>query len=361
MERLSLLELTGEDATTRKSSVFERKSGRKKGVMGGRFNLTVAVERWPIRGGFTISRGSKHETVVVVATVFDGVHTGHGECVPYGRYGESVEGVVAAIEACSGDVARGLARTDLAGILRAGAARNALDCALWDLEAKRARRRAAELAGLPPLHAVPTALTISLGPPEEMAARAREAAGYPLLKLKLDGKGDAERLDAVRKVAPQMRLIVDANEAWQANDIESLLAAAAAAGVELVEQPLPAGNDDLLAHIERVVPVCADESVHDRASLDSLAGRYDAVNIKLDKTGGLTEALLVTERARALGLKIMVGSMVATSLAMAPALLLAQDADWVDLDGPLMLAHDREPGLVYAGGMVSPPPPALWG
>jgi L-alanine-DL-glutamate epimerase-like enolase superfamily enzyme len=194
-----------------------------------------------------------------------------------------------------------------------------------------------------------------------MAEQAREAKHYPLLKLKLGGHGDEERLEAVREAVPKVRLIADANEAWQPSDIESLLAAAAAAGVELVEQPLPAGNDDLLAHIERRVPICADESVHDRALLERLVGRYDAVNIKLDKTGGLTEALLVAERARALGLKIMAGSMVATSLAMAPALLLAQDADWVDLDGPLLLERDRVPGLAYSGGIVSPPSPALWG
>jgi L-alanine-DL-glutamate epimerase-like enolase superfamily enzyme len=194
-----------------------------------------------------------------------------------------------------------------------------------------------------------------------MAEAARQAGAHPLLKLKLGGEGDAERLLAVRQAVPQARLIADANEAWQPHETESLLAAAAAAGVELVEQPLPAGNDEILQRIERAVPVCADESVHDRASLETLPQRYDAMNIKLDKTGGLTEALLVVGRARALGLKIMVGSMVATSLAMAPALLLAQDADFVDLDGPLLLARDRVPGLTYEAGMVFPPPPELWG
>jgi L-alanine-DL-glutamate epimerase-like enolase superfamily enzyme len=206
-----------------------------------------------------------------------------------------------------------------------------------------------------------TAFTISLGAPEAMAEAARQAGAHPLLKLKLGGEGDAERLLAVRQAVPQARLIADANEAWQPHETESLLAAAAAAGVELVEQPLPAGNDEILQRIERAVPVCADESVHDRASLETLPQRYDAMNIKLDKTGGLTEALLVVGRARALGLKIMVGSMVATSLAMAPALLLAQDADFVDLDGPLLLARDRVPGLTYEAGMVFPPPPELWG
>ena len=361
-----------------KSPVFERKSGRKKGVMAGLGNergdelnapapaagcdLEVAVETWPIRGGFTISRGSKHEAVVVVASLSDGRHKGRGECVPYARYGESVEAVVAAIAACAEPLAGGLTRAELASLLPAGAARNALDCALWDLEAKRSGQRAATLAGMGALQPVLTAFTLSLAAPDEMAARAREASeSYPLLKLKLGGDGDTDRLAAIRAAVPQARLIVDANEAWQPDDVELLLAAAAAARVELVEQPLPAGGDDVLARIARPVPVCADELVHDRASLAALARRYDAVNIKLDKTGGLTEALLLAEEARRLGLKIMVGSMVATSLAMAPALLVAQNADWVDLDGPLLLERDRVPGLSYEAGMVFPPPPALWG
>jgi L-alanine-DL-glutamate epimerase-like enolase superfamily enzyme len=327
---------------------------------GALYRLTVEVEQWPIRGGFTISRGSKREAVVVVAKISNGTYSGRGECVPYARYGESVEGVVAAIHSC-GAIASGASRTDLATLLPAGAARNALDCALWDIEAKRSGRRAAELAGFPPLGPVQTAFTISLAAPEIMAERAREASTYPLLKLKLGGEGDEARLVAVRDAVPHARLIVDANEAWQPHDLESLLAAASAAGVELVEQPLPADADELLAHIERQVPVCADESAHDSASLGLLTGRYDAVNIKLDKTGGLTEALLVASHARTLGLKVMVGSMVATSLAMAPALLVAQDAEWVDLDGPLLLARDRVPGLAYEGGIIAPPRPELWG
>ena len=328
---------------------------------GALYRLTVEVEQWPIRGGFTISRGSKREAVVVVATISDGTYCGRGECVPYARYGESVEGVMAAIQSCAGAIASGASRTDLATLLPAGAARNALDCALWDIEAKRSGRRAAELAGFPPLGPVQTAFTISLAAPEIMAERAREASTYPLLKLKLGGQGDEARLVAVRDAVPHARLIVDANEAWQPHDLESLLAAAAAAGVELVEQPLRADADELLAHVERQVPVCADESAHDSASLGLLAGRYDAVNVKLDKTGGLTEALLVASHARTLGLKVMVGSMVATSLAMAPALLVAQDTEWVDLDGPLLLARDRVPGLAYEGGIIAPPRPELWG
>ncbi len=324
--------------------------------------LKVEVERWPIEGAFTISRGAKREAVVVVASIGDGNHAGRGECVPYARYGESVEGVVRAIEACAGALAEGLDRAGLQGLLPAGAARNALDCALWDLEAKMAGKSAAELAGLGALRPVQTAFTLSLGTPEDMAARAKASAHYPLLKLKLGGAGDEDRLKAVRAAVPHARLIADANEAWRAEDLERLLAAAASAGVQLIEQPLPVGADEALARVTRLVPVCADESVHDRASLKALAARYDAVNVKLDKTGGLTEALATAAEARALGLKIMVGCMVATSLAMAPALLIAQDADWVDLDGPLLLATDRVPGLTYNSlGNVMPASSALWG
>jgi L-alanine-DL-glutamate epimerase-like enolase superfamily enzyme len=323
--------------------------------------LSVGVERWPIRGEFTISRGSKREAVVVVVSVRDGGFAGKGEGVPYARYGESVESVVQAIEACAGWLSQGLDRVGLQALLPPGAARNALDCALWDLEAKVSGRSAAELAGLAPLHAIETAFTISLASPEVMAARAREAAHYPLLKLKLGGDGDEERLAAVREAMPKVRLIADANEAWPASDVERLLTAAQDAGVELVEQPLPAGQDAVLQHIVRAVPICADESVHDRASLQTIAECYDAVNIKLDKTGGLTEALATAAEARRLGLRLMVGCMVSTSLAMAPALLLAQDADFVDLDGPLLLARDRVPGLAYSSGTVMPPPATLWG
>jgi L-Ala-D/L-Glu epimerase / N-acetyl-D-glutamate racemase len=336
-------------------------SGFELNGAAGAPQLAVGVERWPIRGKFTIARGSKAEAVVVVAEITAGAYRGRGECVPYARYGESVEGVVATIEGCREAVARGLDRTALAALLPPGAARNALDCALWDLEASQSGRRAAALAGLPPLHKVPTAFTISLGDPETMAAQAHAARAHPLLKLKLGASGDTERLASVRAAVPEARLIADANEGWQPHETESLLAAAASLGVELVEQPLPVGNDALLEKIARAVPVCADESVHDSASLADLVGRYDAVNIKLDKTGGLTEALATQARARALGLKIMVGSMVATSLSMAPALLVAQDADWVDLDGPLLLGRDRSPGLTYEADMVFPPTPDLWG
>ncbi|HEY8276326.1 MAG TPA: N-acetyl-D-Glu racemase DgcA [Methyloceanibacter sp.] len=324
--------------------------------------LSIAVESWTIAGGFTISRGAKHEAVVVVATIEDGTHhQGRGECVPYTRYGESVERVVGAIEALTSEIEAGLDRERLRNLLPPGAARNALDCALWDLEAKSKGVSVATLAGVGRLEAVVTAFTISLASPEEMARKAKEARKHPLLKLKLGGEGDEERLAAVRAAAPDARLIVDANEAWSEKNLDRMLAAAVGTRVELIEQPLPANADNILEWYERRVPICADESAHDRASLATVAKRYDAVNIKLDKTGGLTEALATVVEARALGLKIMVGCMVATSLAMAPALILAQGADWVDLDGPLLLRRDRVPGVTYTSGEVLPPPPTLWG
>ncbi len=247
----------------------------------------------------------------------------------------------------------------------AGAARNALDCAFWDHEAKRSGRRVWQLAGLAPPQPLTTAFTISLADPATMAAKAAAAASRPLLKIKLGGDetngGDSARIAAVRAAAPNATLVVDANEGWREDRLAANLAACAAAGVVLVEQPLPEGRDDALAHIARPIPVCADESVHDRASLVALKGKYDAVNIKLDKTGGLTEALAMADAAIAAGFTIMAGCMVATSLAMAPALLLAQRARFTDLDGPLLLARDRTPGLTYAGSLVDPPDPALWG
>ena len=320
--------------------------------------IEAAVESWPIAGEFVIARGAKREAAVVVAQVSDGKVSGRGECVPYARYGETVEGVRGAILAMGG------ALSDRASLLRqmpAGAARNALDCALWDYEAKRSGMSAAMLAGVAAPRPLITAYTISLDTPEAMAAKAAAAARtMPLLKLKLGGQGDAERLSRVRAACPAARLIVDANEAWTPELLASLMASAVETGVELIEQPLPAGADAALAG-PRPVPVCADESVHDRASLAALAGLYDAINVKLDKAGGLTEALALAAEARTRGLRIMVGCMVATSLSMAPAMVLAQGADWVDLDGPLLLARDRAPALRYAGALVHPPEPQLWG
>lgn len=323
--------------------------------------LTVAVERFPIAGSFTISRGSRTEAVVVVATIEDGGFRGRGECVPYARYGETVESVAATLEQQAGWLAGGKGRFDLAERMKPGAARNALDCALWDLEAKRTGTPAHELAGVAAPRPVTTAYTLSLGEPEAMEEAARAASHRPLLKVKLGGAGDPERIAAVRRGAPDSRLIVDANEAWSPETIRDNLTACAAAGVGLIEQPLPAGDDGLLAEIDRTIPICADESLHDRAGLDALARRYDAINIKLDKAGGLTEALKLAHEARARGFEIMVGCMVGSSLAMAPAMLIAHHAAYVDLDGPLLLAQDREPALRYDGSTVHPPLPELWG
>ncbi|RLP22587.1 N-acetyl-D-Glu racemase DgcA [Mesorhizobium sp. YM1C-6-2] len=323
--------------------------------------LSVAEERFPIAGTFTISRGSKTEAEVVACTIAEGGNSGRGECVPYRRYGETVAGVRAEIEAAAAAVSGGITRRDLLKIMKPGAARNAVDCALWDLEAKLSGVRVAETLGIASPAPLETAFTLSLASPDAMAAQARENAARPLLKVKIGGDGDIARIRAVRDAAPKSRLILDANEGWTGDNIRENLAAAAELGVSLVEQPLPAGRDAILAQIDRPVRVCADESVHTAEGLETLVGLYDAVNIKLDKTGGLTAALELRDRARELGFGIMIGCMVGTSLAMAPAVLLAQGADFVDLDGPLLLARDREPGLIYRGSLVSPPEPALWG
>lgn len=324
--------------------------------------LTVRQERFPIRGTFRIARGAKTEAVVLVAELVDrDGHVGRGECVPYARYGESVEVVEAAINGMADAFARGLSRRALAHAMPPGAARNALDCALWDLEARRTGRPAWELAGLAPLAPVVTAFTLSIDTPDAMAAAAGSVV-RPLLKLKLAGDGaDLDRVAAVRAAAPASRLIVDANEGWKPDDLATLPDEFARLGVEMIEQPLPAGADQALDGFKSPIRLGADESAHGLEGLEALAGRYQVVNVKLDKTGGLTEGLAVKARAQSLGLDVMVGCMVATSLSMAPALLLAQGADYVDLDGPLLLARDREPGLIYEGALVHPGAPGVWG
>ena len=322
-------------------------------------HLSLSISRWPIAGRFTISRGTKTEAEVVVVELQDGALRGRGECVPYARYGETTDSVRAALESLATRI-DGLDRTALQTALPAGAARNALDCALWDMEAKRAGKRAWEIAGLPAPAPVTTAYTISLDTPAAMGDAAARA-DFPLLKLKLGAAADPARLRAVRAAKPKARLIVDANEGWHASDLAANFAACAEAGVEMIEQPLPAGDDGALSALARPVPVCADESVHDRARLARLRGKYDLVNIKLDKAGGLTEALALADQAEREGFGIMVGSMVGTSLSVAPALLLAGRARFVDLDGPLLLARDRPEGLRYSGAEISPPLPALWG
>ncbi len=306
---------------------------------------------------FTISRGSRDWAEVLTVKISrDGV-TGWGECVPYSRYGETMESVSAAVLGLSSDVTR----NSVQDMLPAGAARNAVDCALWDHEAKTAGRRVWELADLPDPSPVVTAFTLSLDTPDRMRAAAQRHQHRPLLKIKLGGEGDMARLEAVRAGAPETRIIVDANEGWSADLYRELAPHLLRLGVALVEQPLPAGDDDLLSEIDRPLPVCADESCHDRASLSGLKGKYDVINIKLDKTGGLTEALALKNAALDEGFGLMVGCMVGTSLAMAPAVLVAQGAAIVDLDGPLLLSEDRPHPLVYDDGGVHPPDAALWG
>ncbi|MER8661986.1 dipeptide epimerase [Mesorhizobium sp. M1148] len=323
--------------------------------------ISVEAERFPIAGTFTISRGSKTEAKVITCTISDGDNRGWGECVPYKRYGETMEGVRDATEAMRRQIEGGISRKELLDAMPAGAARNAIDCALWDLEAKISGVAVADAIHVVPLSALETAYTLSLGEPEAMAAQARANAGRPLLKVKIGGDNDMARIRAVTEAAPDSRIILDANEGWTDANIIENLAFAAEHGIALIEQPLPAGHDAILRHIAHPVPICADESVHEAKDLEALVGLYDAVNIKLDKSGGLTAALTLRNRARELGFGVMVGCMVGTSLAMAPAVLLAQGADFVDLDGPLLLARDRQPGLVYQGSLVSPPDRMLWG
>ncbi|MES2333134.1 MAG: N-acetyl-D-Glu racemase DgcA [Pseudomonadota bacterium] len=319
--------------------------------------ITVTEDRFRLAQAFTISRGSKTEArVLTVRITRDGV-TGQAECVPYARYDETIDSVRAQIERLPPDITR----QALQPALPPGAARNAVDCALWDLAAKLTGRRVWSLAGLPAPGPVVTAFTLSLAAPDAMQAAAAANAHRPILKLKLGTPDDLPRLVAVRTGAPGAKILVDANEGWTPEIYLALLPSLRLAGVALVEQPFPAGKDTALAELPRPIPVCADESCFDRASLAGLQGKYDAVNLKLDKTGGLTEALLTRDLAIRMGFKVMVGCMVGSSLAMAPGLLLAQGADWTDLDGPLLLAEDRTHPLRYDAEGVHPPAAKLWG
>jgi len=320
-------------------------------------NISVTKDVFPLAQVFTISRGSRTEAQVLTVRVSEGGFTGRGECVPYARYEETLESVTQQIESLPDNPSR----TSLFDQLPAGAARNGVDCALWDLEAKQTGKRVWELAGLPaPLPEI-TAYTLSLDTPEQMQAQAAKNSFRSLLKIKLGTAEDMVRLEAVRRGAPGARIIVDANEGWDADIYADLAPHLVRLGVELVEQPLPAGADDMLAEIERPLPVCADESCHDRASLAALNGKYDYVNIKLDKTGGLTEALALKSEAQSQGYGIMVGCMVSSSLAMAPAVLVAQSAGFTDLDGPLLLASDRDNALTFDDTGVHGPSALLWG
>ncbi|HEX3484770.1 MAG TPA: N-acetyl-D-Glu racemase DgcA [Micropepsaceae bacterium] len=325
--------------------------------------LWAAAETWPIRGAFRIARGAKTSADIVVVTLSENGKAGRGECVPYGRYGETVASVLAQIESQRLEIERGLSRTVLQDCLPAGAARNAIDCALIDLEAKKTGQPAHRLLGLPPPRPVRTAYTLSLDSPQAMGAAAAEAAGkgYGLLKLKIAGEDDIARVEAVRRNAPDARLIVDANEGWNRDALIQFAPALAHLGVALIEQPLKAAEDDILAGYDSPVPLCADESCHTRADLPRLKTRYTHINVKLDKAGGLTEAAALVRAAQSIGLKVMVGCMVSTSLAMAPASLLASQAAFADLDGPLLLARDREPAMHYEGDILYPPESALWG
>jgi L-alanine-DL-glutamate epimerase-like enolase superfamily enzyme len=317
----------------------------------------VTKDTFRLAEAFTISRGSRTEAkVLTVRAMRDGV-TGWGECVPYARYGETPDSVTAQIEG----LPDGISRQDLQDALPPGAARNAVDCAVWDWHAKHEGCPVHQLAGLPAPGPVITAFTLSLNTPEHMEKAAARHAHRPLLKIKLGTPDDMPRLEAVRRGAPASRIIVDANEGWTAEVYADLAPHLLRLGVEMVEQPLPAGQDDMLAEIDRPLPVCADESCHDRASLPTLKGKYDMVNIKLDKTGGLTEALALKVAAERQGYAIMVGCMVGSSLAMAPAVLVAQNVAITDLDGPLLLAADRDHPLVYDAAGVHPPTAALWG
>ncbi|WP_298974573.1 N-acetyl-D-Glu racemase DgcA [uncultured Roseobacter sp.] len=319
--------------------------------------ITVSHDVFRLAQVFTISRGSRTEAKVLTVQVTDGTHTGWGECVPYARYDETLDSVTAEIENLPEDVTRAA----LYDLLPAGAARNAVDCALWDLEAKQAGKRAWELAGLPAPGPEITAYTLSLDTPENMRAQAAQHAHRPLLKIKLGTPDDMPRLEAVRAGAPDAKIIIDANEGWSAEVYADLAPHLVRLGVALVEQPLPAGEDEALIGMERPVPVCADESCHDRASLPKLKGKYDVINIKLDKAGGLTEALALRSEGLAQGYDIMIGCMVGSSLAMAPAVLLAQGAMVTDLDGPLLLAEDRDTPLLFDEKGVHPSDVGLWG
>lgn len=319
--------------------------------------LEVRDEIWPLREAFRIARGSKTSAHVVVVTVSDEHFNGRGEAVPYARYGETVTSVIGQIKA----LPQGAQLVDLRGLNPGGAAGNALDCALIDYESKLRAAGFETLFSASALKPVTTAFTISLAAPEVMATKAQAAQNLPLLKLKLGAAGDEERMRAVRKARPDAGLIADANEGWTVKALPELMRTAAEAGIEMIEQPLPGAESEALRTIEHLVPICADESVHTAADVPGLRGLYDAVNIKLDKAGGLSNALLLKRAAREAGMKIMVGSMVGTSLAVAPAMLLAQDADWTDLDGPLLLARDREHGIEIKNGVMAPPDRRLWG
>jgi L-Ala-D/L-Glu epimerase len=323
-------------------------------------SIDARTETWPLKRPFIISRGSTSEAHVISVTVGDGAVSGRGEAVPSARYGQTIESVLAALEPMKEQP--DLDRQKIQKLLPAGAARNALDCALWDLEAKRSGKRVWEIANISPLDKVQTSFTIGIGEPASVGAAARESSHLPILKLKLGGDDkDVARVEAARASAPSARLMIDANESWSPQHYRKVVPELLRLGVELIEQPFPAKDDGALAELDRPIPVCADESCHTSADLSRTAGRYDAINIKLDKTGGLTEALVLVESGRQAGLTLLFGCMVSTSLGIAPARILAGPNDLVDLDGPLLLAKDRDHGLEYVSGCVGLPAREFWG
>jgi L-alanine-DL-glutamate epimerase-like enolase superfamily enzyme len=329
-------------------------------VPGSLLSINAREEIWPLKQPFRISRGSRTEARVVVVTISDGEHIGRGEGVPLARYNQSTASVLAQIESIESK--QNLDRQGLQELLPAGAARNALDCALWDLESKASDKRVWELANIPIIREVETSFTISLNTPEKMAADAKANAKLPILKLKLGGDDlDLARVKAVREIAPATRLLIDANESWSPEHYGEIVPALKELGVELIEQPFLANTHETLETLDHPIPVCADESCHTTADLPRLTNRYEAINVKLDKTGGLTEALRLCQRAHESGFKLLVGCMVCTSLGIAPALLLASTVDYVDLDGPLLLARDRDNALTYHNGKIDIPSRELWG
>jgi L-Ala-D/L-Glu epimerase len=323
--------------------------------------LTITRRAWPLARPLVTARGVRTVVDVVVAEISDTDSRGRGECVPLQRYGESIDSVVATLEAMKGAIASGLYRETLQSALPPGAARNALDCAFWDMDSKRAFRSVADLAGLGAVAPVVTACTLDFDTPDKMAEQADANRSRTLLRLELGGDGDVERVRAVREAVPAARLIVDANEGWDERQLRAFMPELSDLRVELIEQPLPAGADDALARLGSPIPMCADESCRTVADLDRLNGRYQAVTIRLDKVGGLTEALALVVEAKRRGLRIVVGGGIGTSLGVAPALLVAQQADIVDLDGPSRLAIDRGAGLRYDSGTIYPADPKLWG
>lgn len=323
--------------------------------------VNLLDESWLIEGTFTISRGSRTHANVVVVELQQGEHTGRGECVPYARYDESIESVIAELAALEDKIVAGLTRQEMQSLLPAGAARNALDCAYWDLACKQSGQRIWQQLEVAQPESVITAFTLSLDTPERMKAAAIKNAHRPLLKLKLAGEGDVERVAAVREGSPNARIIVDANEGWNEAQYLEMVPELVKLNVEMIEQPFPASDDAALAHLPRPITLCADESCHDSSSLKNIIGRYDMINIKLDKTGGLTEAIALKEEAEKAGLQVMVGCMVATSLAMAPAFIVAQNVQIVDLDGPLLLAEDRQSGIQFDESLMNVYQAALWG